>query len=390
MKITIDKESLLKSIQTVQRSVAFKNTMPILSSILLKTEKNNTMTLMATDLETSIKSYNVQAEIKEEGEIAVPARYITEVVRKLPSMPINIEVKDNVMTIEYLKNKISLKGYDPNEFPEFSSDQKVKTEFTIPMQLLKDALGKVLFATGKDETKPVFTGVLFKLNKDMGLTLVATDTYKLALKNCSLDDMNIENDIEIIIPGETLDKLIKILSIIDAEKNEDMIRITIKENQVVFNLKNAELTSRLIEGNFPNYEQVIPKGYKSKIKINTRNFLSSIERALLLMKKENQVIKFTTHIQENFAEQKEDLLLITANTEVGSIHEEMDIVREGEPIKVAFNASYLVDVLNTMNTEEIYFEINGALSPGIVKPITDDENKISSEHLVLILPVRSI
>ena len=111
---------------------------------------------------------------------------------------------------------------------------------------------------------------------------------------------------------------------------------------------------------------------------------------LLLMKKENQVIKFTTHIQEDFAEQKEDLLLITANTEVGSIHEEIDIVREGEPIKVAFNAGYLVDVLNTMDAEEIYFEINGALSPGIVKPIADDENKISSEHLVLILPVRSI
>ena len=398
MKINTAKENLMYGVQMAQRAVTTRNPLPILSGILFQT-KNNTLKVMATDLEIGIKC-NIAVTTIEEGSIVIPAKYITDIVRKLPDVPIDINIDKNNNTVvikysssaEYSVNEVKLKGFSAEEFPSFPITED-KTEITIDISIvvLKEILRQVLFATSSNENKPVFTGVLFKVENNT-LILVATDTHRLALRRISLPELVVQDDISVIIPGRTLSELLRIINNTEAFQSSgesDTVKIAIGSNQALFVLKDTILVSRLIEGNFPVYEQVIPKEYKSRLKLKTKELLASIERAALLTKSGNQIIKLNTQPTE-LSNHKQDLLSITANTEDGAIHEEIKIYLEGEPIQIAFNAGYLTDILRTISAEEIYFELNGSLSPGVIKPIAVENSvKETENYIVLVLPVRT-
>ncbi|MBO8138435.1 MAG: DNA polymerase III subunit beta [Desulfotomaculum sp.] len=364
MKINTTKETLLHGLQTVQRAVSAKNPLPVLSGIMFKS-KNNVLKMTATDLEIGIEC-NVPVTTIEEGSIVIPAKYITEIVRKLPDVPIDLSADEESSTvlIKYSTSEAKLHGFNPDDFPTFPTVEN-EISFEISTRKLREMLKQVLFATSTDENRPVFTGVLFEISEN--LTLVATDTHRLALKKVSLPEELLP--IKVIIPGRTLSELVRIMT-----NDDEEITITIGGSQALFALKDTVLVSRLIEGQFPAYDQVIPKNYKSRLRISVKDLLESAERAALLTRGGNQTIKLDI---------QKEMLIVTANTEIGEIHEEINIYLEGECMQVAFNASYLTDALRNIGSDEIYLELNGPLSPGVIKPVDKDD------YLSLILPVRT-
>lgn len=365
MKINTTKENLLHGVQMVQRAVSPKNPLPVLAGILFEA-KDNTLTLTATDLEIGIEC-TVPVTTISPGSVVIPARYISDIVRKLPDVPIDISVDatNNTVVVNYSTSEVRLHSLNAEEFPAFPS---VENDVTIELAntRLKEMLRQVLFATSNDENRPVFTGVLFEIKENV-LSLVTTDTHRLALRKLNLTTPT--QDAKVIIPGRTLSELVRIMP-----NQEDNVKIILGNNQALFSTADTVLVSRLIEGQFPAYDQVIPQDYNAKLRVKVQEMLESTERAALLTTSGKQTVKLST---------QQDLIFITANTEIGGIHEEVNAYLEGEPMEIAFNATYLTDVLKAVGKEEAYFELNGPLNPGVIKPVDDDN------YITLILPVRT-
>lgn len=365
MKIVSDKERLLNALQVVQRAVSAKNPLPILSGIKIEAEKNK-VCFTATDLEIGIR-YSLEAEVIEPGAAVIPARYITEFVRRLPDVPVffDSDQATGSVTVKYGQSEASINGFTVEEFPEFDLPES-EVKFTIPVEILKDAVRQVIFAVASDENRPVFTGVLMEIRENQ-MQLVATDTHRLAWRSVSLE--NCDNvDIKIIVPGKTLNELARVLS-----GQEKRVKITVTESQILFETDETSMISRLIDGNFPNYRQVIPKEHVSRMVVKTKELAEATERASLLTKESLSVVRLSLN---------DKILVISVNTEAGRIREELPVFQEGSPIQVAFNARYLGDVLKVIGSDEINIEFTGPLSPGILKP-TEDKNFMS-----LLLPVR--
>ncbi|ABO48554.1 DNA polymerase III, beta subunit [Desulforamulus reducens MI-1] len=364
MKIICTRQNLIQGVTTAQRAVSAKNPLPILSGILL-TAKDNKLKLQATDLEMGIQCV-VPCTTQEEGSIVLPAKYLSEIVRRLPDSPIQIESNQGTnVIIRYGQSEITINGFDAEEFPTFPKPQS-KNSLTIPEEELKEYLRQILFATLSDENRPVFTGVLMEILNGT-LRLVTTDTHRLAMRE--IKDSSVDNDINIIIPGKTLNELTRVIGAADQQ-----VTISLGENQIIFGMEDTLLISRLIEGQFPNYRQVIPQGHKTRIRLKTKDLLEASERASLLARVGTQIIRL------NIEEEK---IILTANTEVGRIHEEVPVYLQGESLQISFNAMYLIDALRAIGSDNIYFDLSGPLSPGILRPVEGDD------YLSLILPVRT-
>lgn len=364
MKIICTRQNLIQGVATAQRGVSTKNPMPILSGILLMA-KDNQLEFKATDLEMGIQC-TIPANVQEEGSIVLPAKYLGEIVRKLPDTPIQIETEQGFnAVIRYGQSEITINGFEAEEFPAFPVPHGNNT-FHLPEDELKEILRQILFAASTDENRPVFTGVLIEITEG-NLRLVATDTHRLALREEKVNDI-LEN-VSVIIPGKTLNELSRVIGTPDRS-----VDISLGDNQVIFSMEDTSLVSRLIEGQFPNYRQVIPQGYKTRLRIKTKDLLEALERASLLARVGTQIVRLSLET---------DKVILFANTEVGRIHEEVPIFLEGETMQISFNAVYLIDALRAIGSENIYLELTGPLSPGILRPVEGDH------YLSLVLPVRS-
>ncbi len=365
MKIICEKEKLLEVVQIVQRAVSLKNPLPILSGIKFETKEDRVL-LTATDLEIGIQC-TFQAEILEEGRAVIPAKIFTELIRRLPDAPVVLE-SDSLtgsVKVKYGQSEANINGFPVDEFPDFPLPES-ETQFYLSGDILREVIRQVVFAVAADENRPIFTGVLFEISGEE-VHVVATDTHRLAWRRVSLNNVG-ELNINLIVPGKTLNELLRIIG-----GSDQPVKVTITENQVLFNTDDVCLISRLIGGQFPNYRQVIPREHISRIRIKTRELAEATERAALLTREGSSIVKF--NIQDN-------MLVISVNTEAGSVREELSVYHEGEPLQFAFNARYLSDVLKVVGSEEINIEFTGPLSPGILKPVSD------MEYLSLLLPVR--
>ncbi|MCL5290207.1 MAG: DNA polymerase III subunit beta [Bacillota bacterium] len=365
MKIICTRQNLIQGVSTAQRAVSAKNPLPILSGILL-TAKDNRLEMHATDLEMGIQCI-IPCNVQEEGSVVLPAKYLGDIVRRLPDCSIQFETTQGTnVVIRYGQSEITINGYQAEEFPTLPNIQG-KNLLTLPEEELREYLRQILFAASQDENRPVFTGVLMEIFNQQ-IRLVATDTHRLALKEVKTKEE--VSDINVIIPGKTLNELARVIGEADKE-----VTISLGDNQVIFGMEDTLLISRLIEGQFPNYRQVIPQGYKTRIRVKTKDFLEAVERASLLARVGTQIIRL------NIEEEK---IVISANTEVGKIHEEVPVYLQGEPMQIAFNALYLIDALRAVITENIYLDMSGPLSPGIIRPIKGED------YLSLVLPVRTV
>ncbi|PHJ37784.1 DNA polymerase III subunit beta [Desulforamulus profundi] len=365
MKIICTRQNLIQGVSTAQRAVSAKNPLPVLSGILL-TARDNRLELQATDLEMGIQCI-IPCNVQEEGSIVLPAKYLGEIVRRLPDAPIQIETTQSTnAVISYGQSEITINGFQAEEFPSFPNPQG-KNSLALPEEELKEYLRQILFATSPDENRPVFTGVLMEIF-DGQIRFVATDTHRLALRDVKTTAE--VSDINVIIPGKTLNELARVIGAADKE-----VTISLGDKQVIFGMEDTLLISRLIEGQFPNYRQVIPQGYKTRVRVKTKDILEAVERASLLARVGTQIIRL------NIEEEK---IVISANTEVGKIHEEVPVYLQGEPMQIAFNALYLIDALRANGSENIYLDMSGPLSPGILRPVGGED------YLSLVLPVRTI
>lgn len=366
MKVFCSKDALLSGVNAVQRAVSSKNTLPILQGILIKAEQQS-LQFAATDLEMGIRC-EVPAQVIEEGTMIVPAKLFSEVVRKLPDTSITLEERDNAIIICYYQSDIVLNGYDPEEFP-LLPDLFDPISFTIPTTLFKNMIRQTIFSCATEENRPVFTGTLLQIEGST-IRLVATDTHRLAYSIAEIPNPQ-ELQFSGIIPAKTLSEIYRLL-----RDEDEILTISSSNAQVLFQFGSIYLISRLIEGQFPNYKQVIPQTCETKVNLSVKNFLEAVERASLLSRDKSGANIIRVNVEKTE-------LRIDQTTELGKISEQIEIETEGKDVMIAFNAKFLIDALKVIDSDQIIFELSGPFSPGVMRPL-DNPN-----YIYLVLPVRT-
>ena len=363
MIFTCEKQEILEGISTVQKAITGKSTMPILEGIYIKTNETS-LTLIGSDMDVSIQT-TVNANIIEQGSIVIDAKIFGEIIRKLPNATIKIETLENqIIRITCEKSVFDVVYMNTNEFPELpeiNEDLKI----SVKQNILKNMIKGTSFAIAQDETRPILQGILFEV-KNKNLNLVALDGYRLAIKSEFLDT---DIDIEVVIPGKTLNEVSKILEDVD-----DIVNITFTNNHILFNLEKTKIISRLLEGKFINYNSLLPQEHKLLVDVNRQELQNAIERASLMAKDGNtNLIKIDI---------QQDNLVITSNSQLGKVREEMSIKLQGDEVQIAFNSRYLLDVLKNVEDDEVVMKMTSGISPCVI------EEKNSENAKYLVLPVR--
>lgn len=355
MKISTSKDSLLKGIQIVQNAVSTKSTLPILSHILLEASKTG-IKLIATDLEIGV-SVRIDGTVSEEGAITLPARKFSEMIKELPTQTdIHITIKKGQsVNIESGKSYFRLMGLSKEDFPQLPEfpalNSKSSDLVKIPQKLLKNMIQLTSFAMSHDETRYVLNGILFSF-KDKSLKLVATDGRRLAFIEKDIPEMGSLHK-DVILPMKTIQELNRNLN------EEGEVVFCFKENQLQINLGATTITSRLIEGEYPNYEQVIPKKIKEELTIGTQELLQATRRASILTNQDSQSIKINII---------KDKMIITKNTpELGEAREEIEVDYKGGELAIGFNPVFLIDVLKNIEEQSINFGFIDPEKPAVIK-----------------------
>ncbi len=366
MRLTCAQAHLLKAVQTVGRAISPRASMPILGNILLETTPKG-VKLAATDLELGIESY-LSATVSEGGAITLPARILGDIVANLPEAPIDITLVEgeSKVAISCETVRFEVLGLPAVDFPLLPSDDS-KASVSLDAGLLRAMIRQTSFAVSTDETRPFLTGVYMVLENSEG-QLVATDGGRLALKKAKLAH-EIKGKIAAIVPSKTMAELVRMLGSVEEE-----VAIVSQENQLIFILPGVRFISRLIAGQFPNYEQVIPQDYKQRIKVGTERLLRGVRRASITARDSANVVRLSA---------AQGTLTISSNTpDVGKTQEDIPVQAEGETIPVAFNARFLLDVLSNMDAAEVFFDLTGPLSPGALRPVDH------SDYVYVLAPVR--
>lgn len=380
MKFTIKRQKLLSSIQEVSNAISPRAAViPILTGMKLSMN-NDTLTLTGSNSDITIES-TIKSTIDDEeiitnisnGSIVLPVPHFSDIIRKLPGDLVHIEVKDNFKTIiQSEKSVFELHGQSSEEYPRILIE-KDNPNFSIPAKQLRQLIRQTVFAVSTMETRPILTGVHLTFN-DGNVRFTSTDTHRLAQSEISIETLNDQStDFSIVIPGQSLLDLSKIINHID----ENMY-ISIMKNQIIFFTDRLLFISRLLSGTYPDTERLIPTNVKSKIRLKTNEFIRTIDRAALLASEEqNNVIRFEA-TGNSFIE-------ISSNSpEIGRVNEQMEIIsHEGEEVTISFSSKYLLEALRSIDADEVILSFTGPMHPFIV---TTPEN---DQILHLILPVRT-
>jgi DNA polymerase-3 subunit beta len=328
--------------------------------------KDDLLIVTATDLEMGIKCA-IPASVIEPGTVVLPSRYITELIRRLPDVPVifrDNQEKGSVI-IRYLDSEASINSFPEDEYPEVELPDMINA-ISVKESVFREAVRKVIFAIASDDNRAAINGALFVVNGST-LELVATDLHRLAWCKIELD-YEVSQGIQVLIPGRALSELSKIIG-----SSDNNISITVTENNVLFTLENISFVSRLLNGKFPKYQHVIPKKVVTRVRIKTKELVEATERAALFSTEEQSSIKIIIQDSE---------LIITDVTVAGQVYEEMSAELNGEEMEIGFNAHYLNDLLKVINSEETDIEFFGSYSPGVFRPVGDNN------YFSLILPVQ--
>ncbi|HZG70373.1 MAG TPA: DNA polymerase III subunit beta [Chondromyces sp.] len=377
MKFSIQKDRLVQSVQDVMKAVSSRTTIPILTGIKV-TATTEGVTLTGSDSDISIESYipneedeKVIVEIKEQGAVVLPAKFFSEIVKKLPSDTVEIEVESSFQTaIRAGQAEFNLNGLDPEEYPHLPQLEE-ENIFKLPTDLLKAIVRQTVFAVSTSETRPILTGVNWVVSNGE-LICIATDSHRLALRKAPIE-IDSEVNYNVVIPGKSLNELSKIL-----DDTNEPVEIVITDNQVLFRAKHLLFFSRLLEGNYPDTSRLIPTESKTKIGLNAKEFLQAIDRASLLAREgRNNVVKLSMDEGE--------MIEISSNSpEIGKVTEHVRSQSiEGEGLKISFSAKYMMDALKALEGSEVTIEFTGAMRPFIIRPLYEES------ILQLILPVRT-
>ncbi|CCZ60281.1 dNA polymerase III subunit beta [Clostridium sp. CAG:710] len=373
MKIKIKKELLLENLNKVSKAISTKNLIPILSGIKFDLTKEG-LTLTASDNDITIQTFipadNKDMEIEKEGSIIIQGKYVLDIVRKLPDEFINIEVIDELKILIYAENsEFNLNGINQKEYPNVALENS-KNFVKINTKLFKTIINQTAFATSTDESRPILTGINIKITGDI-LECSATDSYRLAKKQAKLNEIAGET-YNIIVPGKNIVEFMKILN----EGNEEL-EIHIFSNKVLFKQNNLLFQSRLVSGNYPNVNNLIPSDSFLKITANLSNLYDVIDRASILTSdKEKNIVTLETN--------KNLLIVRSSSAEIGRVEEKMNITKDNEEeIKISFSAKYMMDALRSFEGDTVELAFEGEVKPIIIKDV-EDPNLTQ-----LVLPIRT-
>ena len=369
VKFEIEKSELLGLVGRTQNVVEKRNTMPVLVNVLLEAD-NDTLKVFATNLEVSLTT-EATAKVTVPGKAAVSAKNLFDIVKELPDGMVEIVKTDNNwVTITQGKSVFNLVGISPEEYPVFPS-HSTKDFMEIETKVFTDMVAKTIYSVSTDETRYHLNGVYFERtpgSKTNEYLMVATDGHRLSLVNKIQGDQQGQTE-GVIIPRKGLSEIYKLL-----EGSEDSFRMAIEGSQLIVIAKNTVLMVRLIEGKYPNYRQLIPQNLNETVKIGREKLLSSLKRVSLLS---NQKSKGVTL---NFNDGK--LEISSNNPELGDAREEIPVDYSGKELKIGFNAKYIMDVLNSIDDDEVDLNLKDQLSPGVVRPQAD------SQYTCVIMPMR--
>ncbi len=349
MKFKVTKAALLEGLQIVQNVVSIRSTLPILSNVLVSADKDKVW-LTTTDLDVSVR-YGLEADVIKTGTTTLPVRRLSSIVRELSDAAIEVEVDDkDIATVECNSSYFKIIGLPEEEFPK-TSIPSGEYAYNLDQGVLRDMLKKTSYAASTDETRYVLNGVYLSFKSDK-LTMVATDGRRLALIEGEVD-VPAETEVDIILPSKTVTELEHTLG------DGGSVKIHVKDNQVVFDYGNTIVSSKLIDGTYPNYRQVIPAQCEERIPIEREILLTALKRVSLLTTDKSNATRLV------FSDNR--LVITTTTPDVGEARETVPIKYAGKELSVAFNAEYMMDPLKSLGNDEVYVELTDELSPGVIK-----------------------
>jgi len=368
MRFKTNKAKLNLAVSRLQSIVPPKSTIPILSNILFDLEGEK-LELKVTDLDVSMTSH-IDVEVMKKGSITVPARVFSEIVKELPDYDLDITATENRMEIKCGSGVYKLSGFSAEDFPKLP-DVHLGRQIKVNARSFCSMVKKALFAVSRDETRPALNGILWHTSED-GLNLVATDGHRLA--KVSRSDINITGyKKDIIIPPKVLENLIKLT----ADETEE-IGLILNDNSIIFVLEDAVITSRLLEGPYPNYEQVVPKDNTKEMLVEKDILQAAVKRVSILSNSLTHQVKFS--LKQNSLE------LSATNFDFGGeAKESLKVAYQEEDMDIGYNASYILDVMKQIDDDEVRFELNNPTTAAVIKPQKPAENE---KALFLIMPLR--
>lgn len=354
MKFTILQQDLMPILSSVSRSAGVRSQLPVLGNVLIQATSEK-IKISATNLEIGVVK-SVKADVSEEGEITIPAKTLVDVISNLGGEKIEISASDETIEITTSTFSSSLNGISASEFPNIPLSGKQAA--VIDPKILIKALPEVVFASAVDEGRPTLTAILTEINNKK-LQLVATDGYRLAHKSVATES---DSNFKALVPRRTFEEVLRLIG----EDDADAIQISVSDdqNQIVFSFGATQLSSRLIEGNFPAWEKIIPSSIKARIITDRVELLKAVKLASVFARGEANTVKL-----QNL---KSKLVLTSETKELGSQKKEIDAEIEGEEIQISFNTKYLQDSLSAFNSSQLIIELSGPLSAAIFKPVGEE------------------
>ena len=369
MKLSVMQENLARGLSVVSRAVSNRS-LPVLTNVLLKTEDGG-LKLTATNLEIGI-TYWVPGKIETDGATSVPARLLTDLVGSLPgSEPISLELGENeTLHIRAGRFESNIKGIPAEDYPTVQTAGE-RPITRVAQKVLRQALDETAFAAASDEARPILTGVLARFEGDQ-LTLAAADNYRIAVKTITVLDPVEETSV--VIPARALHELGRVLS-----DTDDPVSIVLahSRNQLLFHIDGVDLVTRLIDGQYPNYQSVLPASHATRAILDREELLRAVRPAALIAHESANIVKLGVGIDGDGA------ISVSANAEVGDHVGRVEAAIEGDGTTIAFNARFLADVLEKVDADQFALELNGPLSPGVFKPIGDDR------YVHVVMPLRT-
>ncbi len=365
MKVICSRDRLIEAIAIVQKAISSRTTMAILDGILIEADEG--VKLTGYDMEIGIE-YQMEADVPEKGSLVVTSRMFGDIIRKLPEDLVSIETTSaQNIQIESGSSHFSIKCLRAEDYPKIPLVEQSK-KVALPQQMLREMIHQTIFAVSTDETRPILNGSFFQ-SEGKAVEMVAIDGFRLAMRKIALEE--VVGSLKFIIPGKVLHEVGRILS-----TTKEMVDIYPSNNNILFDTGKVKIVSRLIQGEYMNYKGIIPQTAETTVTVAPAALLDAIERASLIITTDDKRYPVRLTITDD------DTLIISANTEMGTLREEIDITMSGSKIDIDFNPRYFIDALKVIEEDEISIVFNGTMGPCVLKPMDSDE------FAYLVLPLR--
>lgn len=373
MKVIVQQQQLAHGVSVVSRAVTSRSTLPVLSNILVKTDEGR-LRLSATNLELGISAW-IGAKVSEEGGLTVPSRTFVDLVSNLPSEDVILSVDERTQSLNVKCGTLNtdIKGISADEFPPMPTPDD-DTAIPLNVENFKEMIQRVVFAASTEDTRPNLTGVHMSFQGDV-LEMAATDGYRISISRATIGHKPPQN-LEALIPARALSELSRI-----AVNGDETLLMSFPagRGQVIFHLKDAELVSQLIEGNFPNYTAIIPASFKTRTVLNTAQLLKACKQTEIIAREGSYIARLDIQPEAGSTSSGPQLEISANSEQTGSSEVIVDASVDGVPLLISFNIRYLREALEVIKTANVLLETNAANTPGMLRPVGDD----SFKHIIM-------